>query len=415
MTRYLGRVSTLLLAIGILLVGHGLQLTLLPLFADGLGWSAPSIGATGSAYFLGFIVGCIVLPAVVGRVGHIRTYSTLGALATAVLLCAGLFPEWPVWLGLRFATGFALSGLYMVVESWLVEAAPAERRGSILAVYSVVSLTSIAFGQWLLSQIPLAGLTPFVVGALLLSLAIIPIGLTRTPPPMPLADVVFRLATLSQASRVAVVAIAFTGIVTGSFWTIAPLVGAGFGLDIGQVGVMMSAGIVGGALAQVPFGRLSDRMDRRRVIASALLLGALVCVAGSWLGDRGFLTLCAIMFLLGAASMPVYALCIAQASDRSTLSLVEITSGILIMNSIGSIVGPLIVSTAMEVLGARSFFVVGGVSLALPAGWTLLRIIRVPGEVEHEHRFENLPRTTQVIAELPPEWDETEPSEAVNG
>jgi len=415
LTRYLGRVSTLLLAIGILLVGHGLQLTLLPLFADGLGWSAPSIGATGSAYFLGFIVGCIVLPAVVGRVGHIRTYSTLGALATAVLLCAGLFPEWPVWLGLRFATGFALSGLYMVVESWLVEAAPAERRGSILAVYSVVSLTSIAFGQWLLSQIPLAGLTPFVVGALLLSLAIIPIGLTRTPPPMPLADVVFRLATLSQASRVAVVAIAFTGIVTGSFWTIAPLVGAGFGLDIGQVGVMMSAGIVGGALAQVPFGRLSDRMDRRRVIASALLLGALVCVAGSWLGDRGFLTLCAIMFLLGAASMPVYALCIAQASDRSTLSLVEITSGILIMNSIGSIVGPLIVSTAMEVLGARSFFVVGGVSLALPAGWTLLRIIRVPGEVEHEHRFENLPRTTQVIAELPPEWDETEPSEAVNG
>lgn len=415
MTPYLGRVSSLLLAVGILLVGHGLQLTLLPLFADGLGWSAPSIGATGSAYFLGFIVGCILLPSVVGRVGHIRTYSTLGALATAVLLCAGLFPQWLMWLALRFTTGFALSGLYMVVESWLAEAAPPERRGSILAIYSVVSLTSIALGQWLLSQIPLDGLTPFVVGALLLSLAIIPVGLTRTPPPTPLADVVFRLATLGRASRVAVVAIAFTGIVTGSFWTIAPLVGAGFGLDIGQVGIMMSAGIVGGAAAQLPFGRLSDRTDRRRVIAAALLLGALVCVAGSWWAERGFLVLCALMFLLGAASMPVYALCIAQASDRSSLSLVEITSGILIMNSLGSIVGPLVVSLAMETFGARSFFLVGGVSLALPAGWTLLRIVRVPGEMEHEHRFENLPRTTQVIAELPPEWDEPEPPKAATG
>lgn len=147
MTSTLTRVSVLLLAVAILLVGHGLQLTLLPVYAEQLGWSARSIGLTGSTYYLGLVVGCFVVPRVVGGIGHIRTFTVMAALATAALLGAGLLNNLYVWLVLRFVTGFALAGLYMVIESWLSEASPRDKRGTILAVYTMVCLVAMSFGQ----------------------------------------------------------------------------------------------------------------------------------------------------------------------------------------------------------------------------------------------------------------------------
>jgi len=114
MTQTLGRVSTLLLAVAILLVGHGLQLSLLPMRAEALGWSNSAIGASGSTYFLGFVVGCMLIPSIVAQVHHIRTFMVMAALATIVLLGLGLFDRVWIWLALRAVTGFAFAGLYMV-------------------------------------------------------------------------------------------------------------------------------------------------------------------------------------------------------------------------------------------------------------------------------------------------------------
>jgi MFS family permease len=402
MTGTLSRMITLLAAAGILLVGHGLQLTLLPLHAEVLGWSAYSIGLSGSAYFSGFVVGCMSIPAVVGRVGHIRTFMVMGAIATIALLFAGLLVSLPFWLVLRFCTGFALSGLYIVMESWLAETAPTEQRGTVLALYSMICLISMSIGQAFLGLASPMTLQLFAVGAILICFATIPIGLTRMPAPLSVPSARFSATALTQAPRVAVVCAFFGGLITGSFWTIGPVVGRNFDLSAGQIGAMMSAGILGGALSQLPIGRLSDRTDRRYVIAGMLASGALVAGLGWDLADSSELGLYAVFFFIGAATMPLYALCIVHASDNAEIPLVEVASGILITNSMGAIIGPVVTAMMVENFGASSFFLFVLLCLSIAFIWTVHRIWVVERPRQHDVLAAVLPNTTQAVSELSP-------------
>lgn len=414
MTQTLVRVGTLLLAVAVLLVGHGLQLTLLPIRAESLGWTTGAIGITGSAYFLGFVVGCLLIPSVVATVAHIRTFMVMAALATIALLGAGLLDNVWAWLGLRFTTGVAFAGLYMVIESWLSEAAPSERRGGVLAIYSMISLLAMVLGQSFLGLAPPDDLRLVMGAALLLALAIVPIGLSRMTAPHPIPHVRFSPRVLAQASRVAVVCVFFSGLVTGALWGVGPLVGRAYGLDTGEVGMMMAVAIFGGALAQFPVGRLSDRTDRRFVVAGLLLLGTAVSVAGWLFSALDARVLLACMFAIGFASMPIYALSIATASDNSSLPLIQIASGILIMNSLGSILGPVLVAPLVGELGGQGFFLFAAVSLGLGGAFALHRISVIERPRRHEQKFMAVPKTSIVAAELAePEPPQPEPDAAL--
>jgi MFS family permease len=414
MTQTLVRVGTLLLAVAVLLVGHGLQLTLLPIRAETLGWSTNAIGLTGSAYFLGFVVGCLTIPSVVATVAHIRTFMVMAALATIALLGAGLFDSVWAWLGLRFTTGVAFAGLYMVIESWLSEAAPTERRGGVLAVYSMISLLAMVLGQSFLGLAPPDDLRLVMGAALLLALAIVPIGLTRMTAPHPIPHIRFSPRVLAQSSRVAVVCVFFSGLVTGALWGIGPLVGRAFGLESGDIGLMMAVAIFGGALAQFPVGRLSDHTDRRFVIAGLLLLGALVSVVGWLFSAVSTAMLFGCMFAIGFASMPIYALSIATASDNSSLPLIQIASGILIMNSFGSILGPVLVAPMVGQMGGAGFFLFAAIGLGLGALFALHRISVVERPRRHQQKFMAVPKTSIVAAGLAePEPPQAEPDLAV--
>jgi MFS family permease len=400
MTATLFKLGTLLLAVAILLIGHGLQLTLLPIRAELLGWTTSAIGITASAYYSGLVVGSIVIPGIVARIGHIRAFMVMGALATMALLGAGLLNDFTAWMVLRFATGFAFAGLYMVMESWLSEASTRENRGSVLAIYTIICLVGMVLGQGLLSIADPSTLDLFAIGAALLCLAIIPIGLTRMTAPHPLPHVRLDLRAMLRASPVPVVCALLGGLVTGSVWAVGPLVGRSFGLEGGAIGGLMSAAITGGALSQFPVGRLSDRVDRRFVIAALAIVGMVVSIGG-WLlsSDIGY-ALFGAMFLVGACSMPIYALCIATASDNTDMSMIQIGSGILIMHSAGSIIGPLIVAPLMTWQGGSVFFLYLAVCFGLAAAWAAYRIVLVDRPQTYEHTFESVPKTTPVILEL---------------
>ncbi|MFW6093015.1 MAG: MFS transporter [Pseudomonadota bacterium] len=415
MAHTLVRVSTLLFAVAILLTGHGLQLTLLPMRAEALGWSSGAIGATGSAYFAGFVVGCLVIPSIVAQVAHIRTFMVMAAIATIALLGAGMFDHVPAWLVLRFATGFAFAGLYMVMESWLSEASAPERRGRVLGIYSMISLVAMMVGQTFVGLSEPGELKLFMGAACILGLAIIPIGLTRMAAPAPIPRTRFSPRVLLEVSRVAVVSSFFAGLVTGAFWAVGPLVGRGVGLDGAGVGLMMAAAIAGGALVQFPAGRLSDRTDRRFVLAGMFVLGTVLASLG-WLfseASPGMLYLA--MLFIGGMSLPVYPLCIATAGDNSEIPLIQIASGILIVNSIGSVLGPMLVSLPMAALGVSGFFPFVAVTMALGAVWAFYRISVVERPRVHEQRFMGVPKTSVVAAELAEtareaELDRSEPS-----
>ncbi|MEQ8858131.1 MAG: MFS transporter [Pseudomonadales bacterium] len=400
MTHTLGRVSTLLLAVAILLTGHGLQLSLLPMRAEALGWSTSAIGFTGSAYFVGFVFGCVVVPSVVAKVHHIRTFMVMASIATAVILGLGLFDNVWTWMALRFCTGFAFSGMYMVIESWLSEAAPGNRRGTVLAVYSMISLLAMMVGQSFLGLADPVDLELIMVAALIMGLAIIPIGLTRLEAPQGIPRARFSPRVLARASRVAVVCVFCGGLVTGAFWSVGPLVGRAFGLDGAGIGAMMGVAITGGALAQFPVGRLSDYTDRRLVIAGMFALGVLCCLAGWWLAAGHTTLLYLIMLLFGATTMPIYALCIVTAADNTDLPLIEIAGGILIMNSLGSILGPILVAPLMASLGGEGFFLFSAVGLALGVAWALYRVAVAERPRHHEQKFMVMPRTSFVATGL---------------
>jgi len=400
MGRVFVQVAALFVAISILLAGHGLQLTLLPIRAEALGWSTGVIAATGSAYFLGFVAGCLIVPSIVARVAHIRTFLVMVAIATAALLGAGLFDVPLAWLALRFMTGFAFSGLYMVIESWLGEAAPPAHRGGLLALYAMVCLLAMVAGQGLVGVGSPDGLRPVVTAALLLCLASVPIGLTRLHPPQVLPLTRFSPRIVLGASRVAVIAAFFGGMVTGALWSVAPVVGRAFGLAPGEVGLMMGMAIGGGALAQLPAGRLSDFTDRRRVIAVLLVTGSLAAALALPLADYGDRVLYVSLFVIGAASMPLYALCVAAASDVTDRPLLEIASGILIVNSLGAIAGPLLAAPLLDWFGGAGFylFVIG--SLGFGAVATLYRLAITEPRSVAETPFVILPKTTPVVTEL---------------
>lgn len=396
----LSRLTTLLVAVGVLLIGHGLQLALLPLHALGAGWSPSAIAWTGSFYFIGFVTGCIVVPGTVSAVGHIRSFMVMAAVATVALLTAALFVDVTAWLIVRFASGVALAGLYMVIESWLTDVSPVEQRGRVLSIYLIVTLTGMAIGQLLVAFDDPAEPRLFIVAAIMISIAIVPIGLTRVTSPRPIPPVRFTPRILLGSSRVAVVCAVLAGLVIGAFWTLGPVVGRAYGLGSERVAVLVSLAILGGAAAQLPVGRFSDSTDRRLVIGALALIGAAGSALAFLLVEESVGALYLSFFLVGAAAMPIYALCIAHAADRTELTLVEVASGILLSHSAGSIIGPIILAPLLAAFGPGAFFLFSAVCLFGAAGWTAYRYLVVERPLPHEERAAMLPRTTQAVAEL---------------
>ena len=355
------RVSTLLIGVALLLTGHGLQLALIPLRAEIMGWDSITVGILGSVYFGGFLVGCFSIPRLVSRIGHIRCFATLTALMTSTILLLALFDTFAVWLVLRFLTGIAISGLYLVVESWLNEKTENEVRGGVLATYTAIVLTALALGQLLLNLAPLEGGELFIIAASLIVLAAIPICVTRTSQPAQIPGATFSPMLVIRTARAAAVGALTAGIIASVYYALGPAYGLQVGMDVESISIMMALGIIGGALALLPLGRFSDKGDRRKIIAGVMLAGSLISVF-AWFLPLSLLP--TIMFFFGACVMPIQALSLAHASDNTeSQSFMEIGTGLLVINASGSIVGPLAAAQFMQWFGSGAFFIFNSIVL----------------------------------------------------
>jgi MFS family permease len=365
------KLATLLLGVAFLLTGHGLQLALIPLRAELMGWDSLSVGILGSVYFCGFLFGCFSIPGLVRRIGHIRCFATLTALMTTTVLVLALFNAFSIWLVLRFFTGVAISGLYLVIESWLNEKTENEVRGAVLATYTAIVLTALAGGQLLLNVAPLENEHLFIISAAFIVIAAIPICVTGTSQPAQIPS-----ATFSPL---------LVGIVASVYYTLGPAYGLQVGMDIELISLMMALGIVGGAISLLPLGRLSDRMDRRVVIACIMLAGALVSVIAFLLPVSA---VPAVVLFFGACVMPIQALCLAHASDNiGNQSFLEVGTGLLVMNASGSILGPLAAAQAMQWFGSGAFFLFSAVILSIGGVLVVLMINSRKPAREHFSKF----------------------------
>lgn len=380
---------SILLSVAFLIMGNGLQLMLLPIRGGIEGFNSFQIGLLGSGYFFGFVLGCAFTPRMIMRVGHIRTFAALVAIASAAALGYPMALDAVVWIVLRLITGFCLAGLYLVVESWLNDQATNETRGVLISTYVTVNFTVITLGQMMVTLFQPSSFVLFSIASILVSLAAVPIVMTRSSQPPPITVVRFRPLRMFRLSPTGTVSIFLIGLATGSFWSLAPSYASTVSGSVNQAALFMSAAVLGGAFAQLPTGRISDRTDRRKVLiglaAFCAMVGlALLMTPGTpyyWLG---------LAAAFGAGLLPSYAIAAAHVFDFADRSdYVEISAGLLLLNGMGSTIGPLLASACIAIWGQAGFFVANGAIQVALIGFVAFRLSQREGlPVEEKQSFD---------------------------
>lgn len=418
-------VSALLTSLALLLAGNGLLTLLLPTRAVLGGMATGAIGLAMSGYFVGYVIGCLMTPRIVQRVGHIRSFSALGALAAATALAYALADDTVAWFLLRALSGIAMSGLTMIVESWLNDRATDETRGRIISVYRIVDLSAVSIGQLLLSVAPPAGFELFSLSAILIVLALVPTAVSTAQAPAPIQNVKIRLFYLWRVSPLGLAAALAVGVGNGAFWSLGAVFGQKTGLDTVGISLFMTAVVIGGAVMQVPIAALDRHFDRRLLLIAAAFATSIFSVAAAFLAPISVTWAVISGFVLGGMFLPIYGLALAHANDRLEAGdFVVMSGGLLLTYGMGAIIGPPIASLLMEEMGPRALF------LHVSAVWFLLVLfglwrlkVRPPVALEEQAELVPTPRGGTMMFELDPrtegpETDEEEsepPKPATNG
>ncbi|GAA0575529.1 MFS transporter [Caenispirillum bisanense] len=399
-------IGALLLSVAIMVTGNGLQTTLITIRANIEGFDAAHIGLLVSSYYAGFAVGCLTNPYLVARVGHIRTFAALAALAAATALIYPMVVEAWVWWLLRALAGFAFAGLYTVVESWLNDRASNRNRGALFSVYRVVELSASTAGLLLLNAAAPEGFELFSIASLLIALCLVPVAVTRAVAPAPVAAARLRPGRLYRASPLGVIGIFMVALANSAYWGLTPVFVQRLGHGVAEVSLVMAALLVGGAVAQYPIGWLSDRFDRRTVVIAVAALAAVGGAAMAAVAQMGSVpALLTVAVLFGALTMPLYALLIAHTNDfLEPGEFVQASGGLLLVYGIGAVIGPMLASWVMQDRPAWLLFAYTAavhVLLVLFGLWRSTR--RPPPPPEEQGRFTPTPPlTTPQVFELDP-------------
>ncbi len=396
--------SALFLGTFLLLAGIGLLGTLVPLGLDCRRVSSLTIGLVGGAYFVGLIVGTRYAGRVIGAVGHIRAFAAFASVLSVATLSFSISVAADTWAGLRFVNGFCLAGLFMCVESWLNAQTSNEQRGRILSLYMIAVYLGQGAGQMLLPLPDPNGIVRFMVSAAFVSLAVVPIALTRIAAPAPTSAGGMSLRRLYALSPLGVEGAFASGLSLGAFYVLAPVFARELGLDVNDTALFMGLVIVGGLILQWPIGRLSDRVDRRFVFVA--VSAGLVAVSGIFVVAEHWSTasLLPAAPILGAAIFTLYPLSVAHANDRlEPNSVVAVSAGLITAYGLGAVIGPPAASALMQATGPAGLFTfIAGVG-AGTAAFTLWRMRRRPPvPTEEQAAFVLLPRTTPLAGALDP-------------
>jgi MFS family permease len=369
------KIYALFLGSALLMFGGGLQGLLLSVRGAEEGFSLLALGLIGTGWSVGFVAGSITVPMVVRKVGHIRAFSVMAAIGTVTILLNLLLVNDISWILLRALSGFCFAGAAMIVESWLNEVAENKSRGTIFSIYTTINMASSTLGQLAMSVTGTAGYIPFVIGAISFICAVLPTSLTSSPQPRPLTSAKLDLKLLIRTSPVAALAAVCCGMANGAFGTLAPVYGYEQGLDASGIALLFAMAAIAGAVGQIPFGRLSDRLDRRRVMvglgAFAAVIGLVIVVFNP---GPGWLTF-TLFALYGLAANPLYPIAVAHANDFARDGeFAKVAGGMLLIYGVGLALGPTLASILMGAIAPMALFMVTALFHASVAAFAFLRM-----------------------------------------
>lgn len=412
MNSFVIALACILIATFLLEVGSSLLNVLQPIRGLMEGFSGYSIGSLGSAYYLGFIMGCLFVPRLVKRFGHIRAFTAFAAITGSAALVNAFIINEAAWILLRIVLGFCMSGLYTIIESWLNELATQKTRGQILAGYMVTVWFAVLSGKLLFAISDPMTILPFAIVSIVISLSLVPVALTTSNEPEHRDAVPFRPRDAYEAAPVGVVTCFLVGMTNGALWGLAPVYAQTFTQSTSTVGFFMAAVVLGGALAQWPIGKLSDKVDRRWTILANSLVAAVFGFGLAAINRTDELTLYLLALGYGAAALPLYSLCIAHVNDKMSADVfVEVSGQMLLIMALGAIIGPLLASVFIDIAGQHTLFAYTAAAHSTIAVYALWRISLIePVPKEEQVPYSAIPNTSPLVFELQP----TSPSENEN-
>ncbi|MCV6824138.1 MULTISPECIES: MFS transporter [Halocynthiibacter] len=369
----------LLLGVMFLMVGNGLQGTLLGIRGGIEGYSTLWMSVIMTGYFIGFLGGSRLAPAMIRRVGHVRVFAALGSFISAIMILYPVVVDYPSgWFIGRVLIGFCFSGVYVTAESWLNDAADNENRGKALSIYMIVQMVGIVSAQALLAFGDPSGYTLFIIASVLVSISFAPILLSVVPIPAFERTEPLSLLELWRISPLGIVGIFLLGSVFAVQFGMSAVWGLQAGLSVREISVFVSMIYVGALVLQYPVGWLSDRMDRRVLIFAIAILGGGGALLGVLAGDY-FPLLVLAGFMVGGTSNPLYALLIAYTNDYLEHDQMAAASGGMIFASgVGAIGGPLVLGWGMDFVGAGAYFGLLALLMLGVAGYALWRMSQRP-------------------------------------
>ncbi|MEC7839086.1 MAG: MFS transporter [Chlamydiota bacterium] len=391
---------SILLSVTLFMLGAGYFVSFQSLILSSQGYSEAVIGLVQSAYYAGLLLGSMKVEGIIHRVGHIRALAASASICSVTILSQGLYFSPLFWLVLRFSAGFCLAGVYVVIESWMLEKSTEENRGVILSVYMATLYTSQAAGQFFINIIDLNSLQPFIVGGLLCACGVIPVALTKAASPEISEPVYTNISAIMKKSPFGFLGCILSGMILSSIYSFGPNFAQENGISPAS---LMSITIFGGVLLQLPIGKISDIFDRRTVLLVTSVVTILPCLLILMFSHTVYF-IHVVSFLLGGLCFTLYPLSLTQACDRiHPKALTSLTAVLLLAYGIGAVIGPLIAPMFMLPFGIDGLYVYIATLAALLSVIGLVTIVGVkPIPEEEQNEFVALPNISPVAYDMDP-------------
>ncbi|SEL14518.1 Major Facilitator Superfamily protein [Xaviernesmea oryzae] len=367
-------VAALLLGTLFLFLGNGLHGLLLPIRGTAEGYSATLLGFLGTSWATGFVLGCLSAPTIVRRAGHVRAFSIFSSFLAIIALLTGILVDPIWWVALRAVTGFSTAGTSMIIESWLNERATNESRGAIFSLYIAITLFGVVAGQLMVPFGDTHTAFFFMICGIVYCLSMLPTLMSTAASPAPLKQVRLDLGGLYRNSPVSFLGILLIGIANGAYGTLGAVFGRQAGLSDADVAFMVSSVIFAGAVMQFPAGRLSDRIDRRYVLAGLALVAAIAGLLIFVIEPARVWLLVTLVAVYGATANALYPIAASHANDfAAPEDFVKVSGGLLLLYGIGTIIGPTIGGPIMTAMGPYGLFMITACAHVLIAIYAIIR------------------------------------------
>jgi MFS family permease len=397
---------------GLLAVGNGLLFAYIPVKLAVEGFQPWVAGAMITVMAAGGLAGCLFTGRLVGRVGHARVFATLAALVILSVLIIALGAEPVLWIASRGLYGFAMSGLFIVSQSWLNDACEDDWRGRVIAAFYMTYVLAIGTGGFLLRYVSLEGPQVPLFGIFFVTVAILPVGLTRLRTPPPPEAVSVAIASVWRISPVGLVGLLTVGGLSMLVQGFAPIYAAAEGYAKDDIALLLFLMQFGMIAVQYPLGALSDRTDRRYVLIAAALMVIASAALATQLNGTALLWLVLVFAVWSGATESIYAVANAHANDRADPRYyVSLSSTLLIAWSLSGLVLPGLATVLTQVVGPEAFMYVAIAAAALYAAFVAYRLTRrEPAPEADQEPYQPISAQVPHTAELAPQPADAEPS-----